>query len=537
MNKKRISLLVFLAIILFTVVLMPTNVMAAQQLNLKIGSWFYEKDTYTMGYDVNLYYSFFNKDNVVLNIDGDKASMTLEADKFTHNTKNFETPRIDFIGTYKKDGNKNIINLSGKVNGTIINEFMDHINYTKTKLDRLDIEIIYYDSKVKDGKVTATASGRADGLTLSKSGDSPEIENPVENSPIYTIKEFEISGIGNGGNTAATVKQNDSKEENKEGIKKEENNSTIPIVVVTATVVIIGGIAIKRFYKVKNAKTGEVKIYEFNPESGEYENEDTILNTSNIEEVNKQAEKDKKWIEEEREKIKNRDTLQDKENQKMQDEIYKNTKEMEREIYIDKIASRNGINSTNEETIRKELENKQKIAEKNAEDRKKIADHIDTVVKTAEVVEEGADIAISVGEAVVPGGKAVSAGYKVLKSTASSIAENGLDAAKTTSAIIKGGLDAATTFADSGIIKATSAIGGEVAGDTVEATIQGKDVTEVIEAGTKAAIKGTAKAVVGATGDAIGKGTKEAVGNVISNEYQKHVVDPKMDKKFKKTKK
>ena len=221
----------------------------------------------------------------------------------------------------------------------------------------------------------------------------------------------------------------------------------------------------------------------------------------------------------------------------MQDEIYKNTKEMEREIYIDKIASRNGINSTNEETIRKELENKQKIAEKNAEDRKKIADHIDTVVKTAEVVEEGADIAISVGEAVVPGGKAVSAGYKVLKSTASSIAENGLDAAKTTSAIIKGGLDAATTFADSGIIKATSAIGGEVAGDTVEATIQGKDVTEVIEAGTKAAIKGTAKAVVGATGDAIGKGTNEAVGNVISNEYQKHVVDPKMDKKFKKTKK
>ena len=65
MNKKRISLLVFLAIILFTVVLMPTNVMAAQQLNLKIGSWFYEKDTYTMGYDVNLYYSFFNKDNVI----------------------------------------------------------------------------------------------------------------------------------------------------------------------------------------------------------------------------------------------------------------------------------------------------------------------------------------------------------------------------------------------------------------------------------------------------------------------------------------
>ena len=94
----------------------------------------------------------------------------------------------------------------------------------------LDIEIIYYDSKVKDGKVTATASGRTDGLTLSKSGDSPEIENHVENSPIYTIKEFEISGIGNGDNTAATVKQNDSKKENKEGIKKEENNSTIPII-------------------------------------------------------------------------------------------------------------------------------------------------------------------------------------------------------------------------------------------------------------------------------------------------------------------
>ena len=121
MKKKTIFLLTFLVAYVAATLIMPTKVYASQQLNLKIGSWFHDKDSYTMDYDVNLYYSFYNKDKVVLNIDGNKATMTLKADKFTHKDKNFETPQIDFTGTYKKDGKKNIINLSGKVNGTFIN--------------------------------------------------------------------------------------------------------------------------------------------------------------------------------------------------------------------------------------------------------------------------------------------------------------------------------------------------------------------------------------------------------------------------------
>ena len=120
--------------------------------------------------------------------------------------------------------------------------------------------------------------------------------------------------------------------------KEEKSSPVIPVVIVTSSVVIIGGVAIARYLTTKNKKTGESKTFEYNPESGEYENGNTILNTSNIEEVNKQAESDRKWIESEREKIKNGDTLQDRENRKMQEELNQKTKEVEREIYIDKVA-------------------------------------------------------------------------------------------------------------------------------------------------------------------------------------------------------
>ena len=67
------------------------------------------------------------------------------------------------------------------------------------------------------------------------------------------------------------------------------------------------------------------------------------MNTSNIEEAEKQAAKDKAWQEKEREKVKNRDTLEDRENRKMVEDQKKNTKQVERDIYVDKVASKEGI--------------------------------------------------------------------------------------------------------------------------------------------------------------------------------------------------
>ena len=164
--------------------------------------------------------------------------------------------------------------------------------------------------------IRSNEAGRADGLVISKNSDNPEKEQQIDDAPIFTIKEFEITGISDNKEPVAATNQKDNKKENNKDIKeektteddteKEEKSSpVIPVVIVTSSVVIIGGVAIARYLTTKNKKTGESKTFEYNPESGEYENGNTILNTSNIEEVNKQAESDRKWIESEREKIKN----------------------------------------------------------------------------------------------------------------------------------------------------------------------------------------------------------------------------------------
>lgn len=540
--KTKAKLLIIPIIILATF-LAPFKAIAAsaQQLNLKMDSWFHDKDSYTMDADVNIYYSFYNKDNVVLNISDDKAWLTLSADEFTHGEKHFKTPEITFTGTYENKNGKNIIDLIGKTSGTIINEYLTRTNYNNTTVDKITLEITYSDSAVKDGVVAATASGRIWGTAVSKNADNPEKSTPLENSPLFSIKKFEISGIGKEvQNSTTPVEQNKPATNDTPANSAVEDSSSpaIPAIIITSTVVVIGGaIIVARFKKAKGAD-GREKTFEYNPETGEYENGDTILNTSNIDEVAKQAEKDAAWQAEEREKIKNRNTLEDRENKKMADRHTENIKEVERDIYIDRIASKNGITATDKKTIRKELSEKQKIKEEDAKSRQKIVEHIDTTINVTEKVVEAADYAMAAGEAVVPGGKAVSATYKVLKGVGEVSVDSTKNGGDIIEAVVTSSADAINTFTGSKLTKAGNTIGSQIAGKVSNAIYNDKSVSEAIEKGAKT---GAAAATVNALGDelggAFGTDAGNAVGNVAASAYQKHAVDPKMSKNLNKKKK
>ena len=540
--KTKAKLLIIPIIILATF-LAPFKAIAAsaQQLNLKMDSWFHDKDSYTMDADVNIYYSFYNKDNVVLNISDDKAWLTLSADEFTHGEKHFKTPEITFTGTYENKNGKNIIDLIGKTSGTIINEYLTRTNYNNTTVDKITLEITYSDSAVKDGVVAATASGRIWGTAVSKNADNPEKSTPLENSPLFSIKKFEISGIGKEvQNSTTPVEQNKpaTNDTPANSAVEDSSNPAIPAIIITSTVVVIGGaIIVARFKKAKGAD-GREKTFEYNPETGEYENGDTILNTSNIDEVAKQAEKDAAWQAEEREKIKNRNTLEDRENKKMADRHAENIKEVERDIYIDRIASKNGITATDKKTIRKELGEKQKIKEEDAKSRQKIVEHIDTTIDVTEKVVEAADYAMAAGEAVVPGGKAVSATYKVLKGVGEVSVDSTKNGGDIIEAVVTSSADAINTFTGSKLTKAGNTIGSQIAGKVSNAIYNDKSVSEAIEKGAKT---GAAAATVNALGDelggAFGTDAGNAVGNVAASAYQKHAVDPKMSKNLNKKKK
>lgn len=496
--------------------------------------------------DSFIYYSFIDNGDLKIIRDGDTCKVNVPAYFYakegSENLGAINMPAYTLTGTIDESSDKTTIELCSTETINITSHIGDEYDLNKNyvfHVSNIKINMSYNNNKIKGGAVEATCESTYD---VSSENDANEVAVEGKELKNFYIKSITISGLDDKKTVTnvASSKENTNKKDvlKTEDNNKSENGSKVPIVVA-----VIGGVAVLGFAATKLKKpksiTNQGKTFNYDETTDEYVSEDgkTILDVDRIEEVRKQEESNRKFADEQFEKLKNRETFEDIKNKEMAKQNEINNKQLEKELYAEKVANEHGINSDDFSEIRKELENKQEVAVKNAEDRMKIADHLDVAVKTAETIEEGADIAIAIGEATIPGGKAVSAGYKVLKSTASSVAENGLDAAKTTSAIIKGSIDAATTFVDSGIVKATATVGGEVAGDTVEATIQGKNVEEVLEAGVKAAAKGSVKAVVNATGDAIGKGTNEAIGNVVANEYQKHVVDPKMEEKLKKNKK
>lgn len=189
------------------------------------------------------------------------------------------------------------------------------------------------------------------------------------------------------------------------------------------------------------------------------------------------------------------------ESRQLEEDLQRERQERSRKEKIERIATDLGMSGASEDQVRAELERRM---ERDEEYRQKMNDYAqrrDTAVDVLEATVEMADYTMAAGEALVPGGKGVSAAYKGIKNIGSTMIEKGASWGSFTEGAIKGGTEAATTMMKGGIGKAGVSFGGTVAGEVAEAVNDGGDLTEALAEG---AVKGTLNAASGAVGDAYG---------------------------------
>lgn len=189
------------------------------------------------------------------------------------------------------------------------------------------------------------------------------------------------------------------------------------------------------------------------------------------------------------------------ESRQLEEDLQRERQERSRKEKIERIATDLGMSGASEDQVRAELERRM---ERDEEYRQKMNDYAqrrDTAVDVLEATVEMADYTMAAGEALVPGGKGVSAAYKGIKNIGSTMMEKGASWGSFTEGAIKGGTEAATTMMKGGIGKAGVSFGGTVAGEVAEAVNDGGDLTEALAEG---AVKGTLNAASGAVGDAYG---------------------------------
>ena len=226
------------------------------------------------------------------------------------------------------------------------------------------------------------------------------------------------------------------------------------------------------------------------------------------------------------------------ESRQLEEDLQRKRQERTRKEKIERIASDLGMSGASEDEIRQELSRRMERDEYFRQKMNDYGQRLDTAVDILESTVDIADYTMAAGEAVVPGGKVVSATYKGIKNIGSTVAEKGLNKGAVIEGAIKGGTEAAGTVMDSGIGKAAVTFGGTVAGEIAEAVNDGEDLTRATMEGF---VKGTVNAASGAVGDAYGDMVKgdgllntaaEAAGKVGEVGFGKEAADPTYDKMF-----
>ena len=189
------------------------------------------------------------------------------------------------------------------------------------------------------------------------------------------------------------------------------------------------------------------------------------------------------------------------ESNQLEEDLQRERQERDRREKIERIATELGMSGASEKEVRDELERRMERDEDYRQKMNDYAQRRDTAVDVLEATVEMADYTMAAGEALVPGGKTVSATYKGIKNIGSTVMEKGLSTGAVIEGVIKGGTEAATTVMDAGIGKAATAFGGTVAGEVAEAVNDGGDLIDALIEG---AAKGTLNATSGAVGDAYG---------------------------------
>lgn len=203
------------------------------------------------------------------------------------------------------------------------------------------------------------------------------------------------------------------------------------------------------------------------------------------------------------------------ESSQLEKDLQRERQERSRKEKVERVATDLGMSGASEKQVIDELKRRMERDEAYRQKMNDYAQRRDTAVDILEATVEIADYTMAAGEAVVPGGKAVSATYKGIKNIGSTMMERGASWGSFTEGAIKGGTEAATTMMKGGIGKAGVAFGGTVAGEVADAVNDGGDLTDALVKGT---VKGTFNAASGAVGDAYGDAVGGTYGEMLGKD-------------------
>ena len=256
----------------------------------------------------------------------------------------------------------------------------------------------------------------------------------------------------------------------------------------------------------KTSANGAESRYVKDSETGEWVNAETgnILDYEKYKStVAQQLEDDKKFNDEQFEKISKGETAHDK---ALREEMQKIEDAERSEAYNNHLKSKYGTDDL--EKVKEIIDENQKRAEASYEKWKEIADFNDTGDKIATGVGVIADVGVDGLSTITPYGKEIKAGYKVLKNISGTMAEKGVNWGSFTEGAIKGTADAGSDFINiqnphlNKIAKASLAVTAESGGSAAGAAIRGGD-EDWKKAAAEGAIDGSFKAIVGAATDGV----------------------------------
>lgn len=242
--------------------------------------------------------------------------------------------------------------------------------------------------------------------------------------------------------------------------------------------------------------TGRIVEYVKDKETGEWVNPETggILDLERYEkDVKPNFEKDKEFIDTQRDKLEKGDTEFDKELRRQAEE---RRSAEEKAAYIEKLGKKYG--TTDEAELKQIIADNKAKDQANAESWNKFGDRLETAENVTKVVGVVADNMVDgLANVTGPAGAQIRAVYKVTKGVAGNMAENGVNATSFVSGAIKGGADAATDFIDGAKTKAVVTVMGEIVGGAVQ---------DGVEGAKGGIVDGVSKVVQGTIMDKVGGG-------------------------------
>ena len=269
--------------------------------------------------------------------------------------------------------------------------------------------------------------------------------------------------------------------------------------------------------------TGAQSLYERDPETGQWVNPQTggFVDISDLDRFAKQREADAKWTSDQMDNLRNRTTETDRLLRDDQEKLRQKFEEIDRQGAKDKAAIRSGTYGMTDEQRNDYLNKRQSQLINKQEAAHQTAKNWDRAVKTAQVVQKAADIAVDgLSVATGPAGKLVANIYTGVKNVAGETTDAVVNGKSVVGGIAKGlakgGADIGQNLAGGKwYTKLATYVGTETGKELVVAVVDGESKTAALQ-------KGLVNAGMKWSIDAIGDTISGGFGQQNANEMKQH---------------